>query len=174
MAAPRPPPKDGKKPYAKASVVGATVFWLLCPNIARYISGLESRGAIRDWTSGAAGETNATAVCSPPRRLKPWPQLWRSRPTAPVCQGGGGRGSPAALRGIQHLADLLVRWRWSLFSSACHLCIALSTGLVVFLPPARGDSGWGEQVHFWPIPASPAPPGRDATAQLASPPFFPA
>eukprot|EP00667_Euglena_gracilis_P018769 EG_transcript_19982 len=43
--------KDGKKPYAKASVVGATVFWLLCPNIARYISGLESRGAIRDWSA---------------------------------------------------------------------------------------------------------------------------
>eukprot|EP00668_Euglena_longa_P038389 GGOE01049393.1.p1 GENE.GGOE01049393.1~~GGOE01049393.1.p1 ORF type:complete len:228 (+),score=71.09 GGOE01049393.1:43-726(+) len=43
--------KDGKKPYAKAAVVGATVFWLLCPNIARYISGLESKGAIRDWSA---------------------------------------------------------------------------------------------------------------------------
>jgi hypothetical protein len=42
--------KDGKKPYAKANVVGATLFWVLCPNIARYISALESRGLVKEWS----------------------------------------------------------------------------------------------------------------------------
>lgn len=29
---------------------GATLFWVLCPNIARYISALESRGLVKEWS----------------------------------------------------------------------------------------------------------------------------
>ena len=49
--------KDGKKPYNKAKVVGATMFWLLCPNVAKLISRMESLGAIKEWSAKMEAST---------------------------------------------------------------------------------------------------------------------
>ncbi len=36
-------------------MVGATMFWLLCPHIARYISGREAEGLVKEWAERVEG-----------------------------------------------------------------------------------------------------------------------